>query len=355
MTNGLLSSQPSDVSMDITRNRETTVTSHDLREQAIREEAAEWAIRLAADDISPELALALQDWCARDPRHAPALDFAQATWADLAQLEYPAPLAAKAPGIPAARPLHGRRRPIWRRVTRAAALAALAWVGINLAPDLLIPLTADYASHAGEVRHVELPDGSSVDLDAGSAIDLAYDDHARRIRLRQGEAVFNVAPMVGQESRPFIVESVGGTTRALGTRFVVSESSDGALVGVLEHSVELALLDPPDSGVASTILKEGQSARYDARKGITRLTELDLQRATSWERGLLIFDQVPLAQVVDQLNRYRQGHILISDSELAQRKVSGVFRLESLDSAVPRLSAELKVRHVELPGLSLIY
>ncbi|MFJ4141945.1 FecR family protein [Pseudomonas sp. NPDC089734] len=331
------------------------MTSHDLREQAIREQAAEWAIRLAADDITPEQALALQEWCACDPRHTPALDFALSTWADLGQLGTSAPMASAVPLPPAARPLRGRRRPVWRRVTRAAAVAALVWFGINVGPGLLIPLTADYASHTGEVRHISLPDGSSVVLDTDSAIDLAYDEHERRIRLRQGEAVFNVAPMTGQETRPFIVESAGGTTRALGTRFVVSESADSAWVGVLEHSVELAMLDRPDNGILRDVLEEGQSARYDAIHGITRLSGQDVQRATSWQRGLLIFDQVPLAQVVDQLNRYRNGHIMITDRQLAQRKVSGVFRLESLDSAVPRLSTELHARHVELPGVSLIY
>ncbi len=354
MTDGLLSSGPSDVSIDITKNRETTVTHPDPREQAIREEAADWAVRLAADDINPELALALQEWCARDPRHTAALDFAQATWAELGQLGPLTPPLPLAPAQPAARPQRGRRRPLWQRASRVAAVAAFAWLGITFAPNLLIELSADYVTRT-EVRTIQLPDGSSVELDSGSAIDLAYDDRQRRIRLLRGDAVFRVAPMGAGESRPFIVESAGGTTRALGTRFVVSEADDGAWVGVLEHSVELALLEPPHSGLARDVLQEGESARYGSANGITRLEPRDLNRATSWQRGLLIFDQVPLATVVDTLNRYRSGHILISNRQLAERKVSGVFRLDSLDSAVPRLSAELRARHKELASLSLIY
>lgn len=82
---------------------------------------------------------------------------------------------------------------------------------------------------------------------------------------------------------------------------------------------------------------------------------LDLQRAISWQRGLLVFDRQPLGQVIEQLNRYRPGYILIGSDAIAQREVSGVFRLDALDDALATLTREMQLQRRELMGVSLIY
>ena len=62
-----------------------------------------------------------------------------------------------------------------------------------------------------------------------------------------------------------------------------------------------------------------------------------------------------LAQVIEQLNRYRPGQIVLANPSLANRQVSGVFRLEMLDSALHTLTRELPVKRVAVAGLSLLY
>ncbi|WP_236205069.1 FecR family protein [Pseudomonas tohonis] len=330
--------------------------SHDLREQDIRQQAADWAIRLGAGALDAEQAQALARWQAEDPRHGPALQFAQRTWADLARLgEMPAP--AYAPVLPRARPQQpARRRPRLRWAASAAAVLLLAGLGVEQGQQMLLPLLADHATAKGEVRQVQLPDGSRVELDTRSAIDLEFSDTERRVRLLGGDAYFTVAPLGPNETRPFVVESAGGTTRALGTQFLVSQDdAHGAWVGVTEHSVALALERAPERGAREQILQEGQSARYDAHGGIETLAPRDLQRATSWRRGVLVFERVPLGQVAEQLNRYRPGRVLISDSALAGREVSGVFRLDILDEALDTLTHELGVNRLDLPGVTFLY
>jgi transmembrane sensor len=133
------------------------------------------------------------------------------------------------------------------------------------------------------------------------------------------------------------------------------ESSDQAWVGVLQHSVAVSLLTPPVQGAAQQTLEEGQSARYSAQEGVQKLPGFDLNAATSWRRGVLVFDRQPLAHVIEQLNRYRPGQIVLANPALASRQVSGVFRLEMLDSALHTLTQELHVQRVELAGVSLVY
>jgi len=333
------------------------VNSQGPQQQMITEAAAEWAVRLHAGALSEEAQAQLEQWLAADERHAPALRFAEQTWAALGELALesrPIPhrqRMAEAGTVPMTR----RRRPL-RWVGRAAVLSLVLAVGWVSGPTALLQMQADYRTGAGELRTVQLDDGSSVELDAASAISIDYDSNERRISLLAGSAVFDVAPMDDAETRPFVVQSAGGRTKALGTQFVVGrEDRDQAWVGVLQHSVAVSLQSQPAQGSAQQILEEGQSARYSAKGGVQKLPGFDLSAATSWRRGVLIFDRQPLAQVIEQLNRYRPGQIVLANRALASRQVSGVFRLEMLDSALQTLTQELHVKRVELAGVSLIY
>lgn len=235
----------------------------------------------------------------------------------------------------------------------AALLLVVAGVGWVRGPEALLQMQADYFTQKGEVRTVHLADGSSVQLDSASAIKLEFDGVQRRISLIKGSAIFDVAPMAGEEKRPFVVHSAGGQTRALGTRFVVEREDDRqAWVGVLQHSVAVTLQALPQK---ATVLKEGQAARYSPENGVVALDDFDLERATSWRRGVLIFDRLPLAKVIEQLNRYRPGKVVLTNADLGTREVSGVFRLDMLDTALGTLTEELQVQRFDLAGLSLIY
>lgn len=360
MTNGLLGNAPSDVSPYITRNRENRVSSQIPPEQAIREQAAEWAVLLEAGCLSPGQLQALSEWRDSDPRHAQALAFAVATWSDLGRLGHLDEVPAASPN-PAAlpspsRPVAGRRRRSRLRwVASSAAALLLAVLVVDRGPGVWLQMNADYVTRQGEIRQVTLPDGSKVDLDSGSAITLAFSDSERRVKLVVGDAVFDAAPVGAQEARPFVVEYAGATTQALGTRFVVGGEGKGGWVGMFEHSTRVSLLDPPASGAGEKVLNEGQSLRYDPQHGVRLWPEQDARRASAWQRGLLVFEREPLGKVVEQINRYRSGRVVITDSALAKREVSGMFRLDNLDQSLVMLSDELKVKRVDLAGLTLIY
>lgn len=178
------------------------MNSQGPEQQIITQAAAEWAVRLHAGPLSDEAQAHLAQWLACDERHRPALQFAQQTWAALGELALePHALKPEAhrlrPESPCARPapVTRRRRPL-RWAGRAAAVCmvlAVAWVG---GPNLLVQMQADYRTGTGELRTVQLDDGSSVELDASSAIRIDYDTHERRISLLAGSAVFDVAPLV---------------------------------------------------------------------------------------------------------------------------------------------------------------
>lgn len=306
--------------------------------------AAEWAVLLADAPLDDAQQRALQQWLQADARHAEALALAQRTWAALGRL--PAGSVAPrraAPVAPVAVPRTRRHARLRRWGAAACLVLLLGGLGLSQGERLLLPLLADQRTAVGEVRSLTLEDGSEVTLDSASAIRLDYSSGQRRVELLAGAAIFQVAP---QADRPFVVTAAGGSVQALGTRFLVQREAAGTRVGVLEHAVQVS------AAGERRRLEEGHSLRYDAQ-GLHEMT-LDLSRATSWQRGLLIFDRQPLGQVIEQLNRYRP-YILLGSDAIAQREVSGVFRLDALDDALATLSREMHLQHRELLGVSLLY
>ena len=332
------------------------MNSQGPQQHSITEAAAEWAVRLHAGALTEQEQAELRQWIACDSRHEAALRFAEQTWAALGEVHKDEPVHRQRP---AAAPMpvgRAKRRRPWQRAAAVAMVVLVAGVGWVRGPDAWLHMQADYVTQKGEVRTVQLADGSKVELDSDSAIRLDYDGVQRRVSLIQGSAIFDVAPMVGQENRPFVVQSAGGQARALGTRFVVAREGDSqAWVGMLEHSVEISLQTHPKTGAADRVLKEGQAARYSQQEGIVALDQFDVERATSWRRGVLIFDRQPLTKVIEQLNHYRPGRVVLTNPDLGVREVSGVFRLDMLDTALGTLTHELQVQRLDLAGLSLIY
>lgn len=332
------------------------------RRQEIEAEAATWVIRLGRGPLPEDERHELDRWLAEHPAHRAVFDRAQSTWAELAALR-------SAPGtlVDDIRPsTRSFLPPAWHGLTaasmrRAAAVVALVMVGAGLGlfwfgdPRLLVE--ADHRTVPGENRSVALADGSVVQLGTDSALAVRFGDRERRVELLSGEAYFTVAPKAANETRPFVVEAANGKATALGTEFMVDRNGEGAAVTVVEHQVQIQISATTSTDrPGSIVLSPGQSVRYDAVAGMGSATEVNLQRATAWRRGELVFDKARLAEVVDALNRYRRGRIVIADAGLAERRVSGFFQTADLDGALASMTRELGVRAVNLPPfLTLLY
>lgn len=320
------------------------------RQDEIDETAALWVARLAGGRLDAADRRALEQWLAEDDGHAAAFAEAQATLALMDEVAY-APDALQV-GLPP--PAPKRRAHRWRGLAALAAgvtlliAGALVWTG-----DPFLMIAADYRTAPAERRTVALPDGSVVELGPASAIALRYDDEQRRVELLSGIAYFTAAPRIGPEQRPFVVTAAAGSARALGTQFAVEHLADSVEVVVVEHEVAVAVADP-DGQSTTVVLSPGQSVRY-ATAGLAAPLEKNIDQALAWRRDRLIFDHVPLGHVVDELNRYRRGRIVIGGSALAQRQVSGVFDATDTDAALAVIARELGARTASPPLVTILY
>ncbi|WP_157146196.1 FecR family protein [Achromobacter insuavis] len=331
------------------------------RERRMRRQASRWALRLASGTLAPAEHCKLDRWLARDARNGPALADAEMAWT----------LAGECRDLPLfAQPVPRPRRQQWRACAawwwRATCWAprrrAVAMAGVALAvaaaiggPDVVTPWLADYRSAVGEIRSFDLPDGSHVLLGSNSALDVEYDATTRRVRLLRGEAVFAPAPTGAAEPRRFVVATAGGSMTALGTRYAVRRQDAGhAWIGVLQHRVAVALDRAPASGAAQATLVPGESARYSHAGGIVR-SQVAPARGASWAEGYLIFDGEPLDAALRRIGEFQPGHLILANRGAARRPVHALFHLDNLDGALATLRAEMHLKQMRLPGLTLLY
>lgn len=242
-----------------------------------------------------------------------------------------------------------------RRQRSRGRLAAGAVLGLALClmtgwlwlerPHLLQDWQADYATARAEQRSLTLADGSTVLLDADSAVAVDLKATERRVELIRGTAFFSVVP--GQS--PFIVAARNGEARVLGTRFEVAAEDREVSVTLDSGSVEVALRD----GAGSLVLKPGESVAYGAA-GLGSAHAVDLAEATAWRQGRYIFTNARLADVLERIGRYRGGRILVTSGALAERRVSGNIALRDGNAALAAVQSTVGFQVTSLGRLTLV-
>ncbi len=279
-------------------------------------------------------------WLGADPRHQRASEEMASVWAAL-EIPITQALEKTVPQQPAksARSRPSRHPFLFGAAMRGCVLAACLILAIGWHMDWLIRWQSDYTSPVGERTPLQMEDGSRIVLNTASALSVDYDAQTRRVRLLKGEAWFDVD---SGDARPFIVTAGAGEIRVTGTRFNVELRDDKTIVSLDKGAVELRRLGASDS--PPRILAPGQQAEISGQGIISAPVAFNRTTIHAWQRGQFVFYDTPLADVVDALNRYRDGHIFILDSSLAALRVSGVFSTTDPDAALNIITRTLPVR-----------
>ncbi len=312
------------------------------------EEAAIWQARLREPDAGPGEREAFRQWLDRDPRHRAAYVEVERLWGaldapvrELVEESDTRPMQTAAGGPPVA--ARASRRPLLRWGAMAACAALIATGGDWWLHGGLDDLRSDRVTAVGEQATAALPDGSTVTLNTDTAIAVSVDTDRRTVTMFRGEAHFAVAH---DERLPFRVETEGATIRVVGTEFNVRLDGDRAVVSVLQGEVDVAAsIGGPDAG--GTRLGGGEEAAIDGGS-VGSVRPVDAGAVTAWRRGQIVFYRTPLGQVVDELNRYHTGRIVIVDGGLRDLNVTGVFDASRPLAALDTIEGTLDARTTRL-------
>jgi transmembrane sensor len=312
------------------------MSAHSLPDlpDAVLDQAIGWLVRLESGGSNPQLLEACQRWRQADALHETAwqaLQQSDATFQGLAAL--PGPVALDT--LERLRSTQHSRRQVLKAL--GVGLAVSCVTGWSLRESTLVPWGADYATGVGERRQFLLSDGSRLQLNTASAVDVQFSAQRRLITLRHGELFIDSGKDADAPGgrRSLWVGSRHGRMQAIGTAFAVRDEPRGTRLRVEDGMVAIHGKGEP------TLVAAGEEYLIDGN-GSHRV-EASTLNASAWTRGQLVAKRMRLRELTAELARYRHGW-LHCDPAIADLYVSGVFQLDDIDRALSALSDSLPVR-----------
>jgi transmembrane sensor len=307
----------------------------------LEEEAHAWVRRLASGEVTRRDAQALKSWCDTSTAHAAAFSEASQFWQALgpAARALRDDLAVTGDRRPERRPLRiGRRAVLGGALAASAAALMIARPPLGLWPAFS-ELQADYRTGIGEQRRIAVNDDVAVQMNGRTSISIGAGSDLDMINLIAGEASFATADRL----RPFRVVAAAGSASAVNARFDMRVLGSTARVTCFADGVRVV------HGGDAVTLAPRQRVSYDDH-GLGPIVAIDPVAAAAWQDGLMIFDMTPLAEVIDELNRYRSGRIVLLNSDVAQAPVNGRFRIDRPQEALAQIERAFGLRQRLLPG-----
>ncbi len=301
------------------------------------QQAADWVLRHRDSELDPETVKAFHRWLDSDPDNRRAYDAAQMLLGDARSAISSDPDLNTIDFKPVS-----RAKPVVQFL-----LALFVVGGLFVYFDGPMRLQADVIAGISELPVIELEDGSTVQLNASSAIAFDFSDNARSIRLLRGQALFEVAP---DPSRPFSVEAGNTRVTALGTAFDIRRGKTETEVTVTQHAVSVDI-ENADHPIR---LDEGQQIDIDSDGGRGEIVEVDANAVLGWRRGVLVLDNAPLSLVAEELERRFRGRIVFAGDGLPERRISGTIAIADTSAALDFLDQALGVKSTRLGPLIIL-
>ena len=335
-------------------------------------DAAGWLVRLRAEDVTAEEVEAFGDWLREAPANVQAYLRAVGLWEQLGSVDLAGeidvdailaasnivPLAERQPTGDKEPPTpRGRRRRWLGSVAAGIAIAGMAGAAwwLSMAPDDS-PLIV--STGLGEQRSVALDDGSVLELNTPSTVRVALGPELRRAELIEGEALFDIAK---DSERPFVVAVDDTLIRVLGTRFNVRRLDEVATVTVLEGEVTVSrATTSPDDGdqasgtvaeipVEAMVLQPGMQATIGKAVARTTPEVVNAEKVVAWMDRRLIFEGATIDHIVAEFNRYNVQRLIVSDTAIGSRRLTGTFDANDTESLLQFLQKTQSITTVTRP------
>ncbi len=251
----------------------------------------------------------------------------------------------------------------WRRWAAAAAIAGLAaggglyWQqhssqGVVARQSVAVPAPFQYTTGNGQTREVQLPDGSTVTLNANSTLRHAavWNPNTPREVWLNGEAYFSVKHLANHQR--FRVHTTGNfNVEVLGTKFVVYRRHEQERVVLLSGKVRVDFHDRTQPDV---ILKPGellQTADATPKQVVHKAVQAPVYAA--WKDSRLVLDDLPIAELATRLRDTYGVEVVVQDSALSRQTITGTVPLGDLNLLCQALRASFNIK-VERQGQRIL-
>lgn len=198
-------------------------------------------------------------------------------------------------------------------------------------------LNADHRTAVGQRLAIAPTTGVKVEMNSRTAVSLI--DSGRGIRLVSGETFITAKP----QKEAFRIESGKLLASTHEAQLNVQALPTGVRIVCISGQVDCEIGGQP------AVLHANEQIIIAPDGNIERRI-IDGLKATAWRRGQLIFEGAPLAEVVEQINIYRSGRIVLANASLGKLPVNAVFHTDRISDAVLQIEQLLGLQARHLAG-----
>lgn len=304
--------------------------------------ALEWLVRLTSGEKTQKDQQEFEAWIKADPSHRQAYEEVQSIWKESGQLSYDTRtghVTVSEPKRTSRRTRRSKARSSWRQPLLIGTF--------TLASSLLILwlsgwhwwVISDYST-SKQRQTIRLSGVVEITLDAQTAIDIHDLPGKTQVVLHKGAAWFKVTSPPDQHVVQVLTDRVSVTS--LGTEFLVEKRPNHHFIAVTEHAVEIVSRTSKQQMIN---LEEGYGVTVEENSSLPwNEPEIASSNVGSWRQGRLVMEDASLKTVIERINDYHPGMLLITDNNLLYTKVSGVFDIDNPDNALTSLTLILPIK-----------
>lgn len=332
----------------------------------IRKAASEWCVVMHDTEVDLPTRKMFVDWLLRSPEHIREFLEMARLWEVSSYIDESNKIDIEAlikdveldetiikfrgRGAKLEKNVEKRRVPGFRWMYAASFVLAIGLMGLFFSVQEFHFFDGiEYQTGKGEQLSVVLSDDSVVYLNTASKLTVEMLEDERWVHLIEGEVYFDISH---DEDRPFLVQSREAVVKVLGTKFNVRRKEADTTVSVVEGKVSVSArndrdylpiadlgIDKNDHDIAATSVRLKKGQQTSVAKNAEKLEPkvVDTEKIIAWRERRLIFESEPLANVIDEFNRYNSLSLKINDRSIAELKISGTFKADSPKSLIDYL------------------
>lgn len=210
-----------------------------------------------------------------------------------------------------------------------------------------IPMS-EIAVAPGNKARITLSDGTKVEMNSGTIMHYAVEKHGNRnVIIKSGEAYFDVAK---DAEHPFHITVADMKIQVLGTSFNVNAYGQQVITSLFTGKIQLSSSD----GKNTHILRPGNKSIYGKSSHRFSITEVDKGVDLGWKNGYLIFNSMPLKDVLAKIELWYGVKIKLENPKFADDKLTGSFHNETLESVLNSLSVQYKFDYTTQKGVIIV-
>ncbi len=315
-----------------------TINEPPIRARDIEGRAAVWLAVQERAELTSDDRQRFDAWMAKSLAHRVAYWRLNAAWTRAKRL------AALRPPMHKKKSLATDRWP-WRIAVRwSAGIATVALLSLSAVFLTAKPVAQTFVTGIGGHKILKLADGSQIELNTNTSVRVSVSSQSRTVWLDKGEAYFLIKH---DTDHAFTVISGDRSVTDLGTEFSIRREQNQLEVAVMQGRV---LFETVKRIKTPTLLTEGDTAVVIGNSlSITKNSMRKLANESAWRHGMLVFDQISLADAAAEFNRYNRKKLVIRDARAGQRTIGATFPIHDIDQFIDVTQEVLKL-HVKNHG-----